>query len=128
MVDISKIRREFSRFCRYLGGRYKSEKVGNSIVLRCVFEDSIGINTYMSKTEGEEVDWLDIEGEKWHPEFPKRSHFSIEGRIITLDLPSGKCSATFNMRSTISCSEIRVRELVVELTPDLGIVRVEGRE
>jgi len=28
----------------------------------------------------------------------------------------------------MSCSEIRVRELVVELTPDLGIVRVEGRE
>ena len=126
MVDVSRARREFSRFCRYLGGRYKAEREGENIILRCVFDEPIFISALMTKAE--EYDWVEIEGERWHPEVPKSSRFSIDGRIITLDLPRGKCSATFNMRSTMSCSEIRARELVVELSPEMDIVRVEGRE
>ena len=122
MVDVSRARREFSRFCRYLGGRYKSEKEGEEIILRCVFDTPIHVSAFMTKG------CVEVEGERWHPELPKRSRFSVSGRLVSLDLPLGKCTATFDMRSDLTCSEIRARELVVKLLPEMDMIRVNIEE
>ena len=88
-LDISRIRREFSRFCRYLRGKYKSKREGESIILSCVFEYPISIDVELAKRMTEETSWIDIKGRSWHPELPRTSSILIEGNLISLELPWG---------------------------------------
>lgn|GEM_PF-5086683 len=126
-LDVSKIRKEFSRFCRYLRGKYKSKREGESIILSCVFEYPISIDVELAKRMTEETSWIDIRGRSWHPELPRTSSILIEGNLISLELPRSKCRGFFDTRSSMECTEVHVKELTIELMPKAGLVKVKAR-